>query len=69
MKKEWIEISCLPEQEIIRPADTQPDTPIGVAIVNEMGEPGWLGNHPDLKIHHGSICACWPGVNVVEEAK
>jgi hypothetical protein len=40
MKAEWIEICDRAEEEMIRLADTQLDMPIGVAFVNEAGEPG-----------------------------
>lgn len=67
MKMEWIEISDRAETEIIHLADTQIDMPIGVAFVNEKGEPGWIGSHPDLKIHHGSLRGCWPTLSEVTD--
>jgi len=69
MKKEWIEISCRAEAEITRVADTWIDMPIGVAFVNDQGEPGWIGTNPDLKIHYGSLRGCWPTVSAVQEEK
>ena len=66
MKKEWIEISCYAEEQITRVADTMIDMPIGVAFVNEKGEPGWIGDNPDLKIHYGSLRGCWPTISAVE---
>lgn len=66
MKKEWIEISCHAEEEIIRLADTQLDMPIGVAFVNEKGEPGWIGKDPNLQIHYGSLRGCWPVMSAME---
>jgi hypothetical protein len=69
MKKEWIEISCNAEAEITRVADNMTDLPIGVAFVNEKGEPGWIGTDPELKIHYGSLRGCWPTLSEVEEAK
>ncbi len=66
MKKEWITISDKAEAEIIHLADTQLDMPIGVAFVNEMGEPGWIGADPKLKIHYGSMRGCWPTISEVE---
>jgi hypothetical protein len=67
MKMEWITISDKAEAEMIRLADTQLDMPIGVAFVNEKGEPGWIGENPDLKIHHGSLRGCWPRLTEVED--
>ncbi len=45
------------------------DMPIGVAFVNEKGEPGWIGSNPDLKIHYGSLRGCWPTMSAVEDEK
>jgi len=67
MKMEWITISDKAEEEIIHLADTQLDMPIGVAFVNEKGEPGWIGANPDLKIHYGSLRGCWPVMSAVDE--
>jgi len=67
MKMEWITISDKAEEEIIHLADTQLDMPIGVAFVNEKGEPGWIGANPDLKIHYGSLRGCWPTLSAVDE--
>jgi hypothetical protein len=67
MKMEWIAISDKAEEEIIKLADTQLDMPIGVAFVNEKGEAGWIGDDPNLKIHHGSLRGCWPTLRPVEE--
>ena len=66
MKMEWIAISDKAEEEIIRLADTQLDMPIGVAFVNEKGEPGWIGSQSDLKIHFGSLRGCWPVMSEVD---
>lgn len=30
------------------------------AILNENGDPGWIGEDPTLRIHHGSLRGCWP---------
>jgi len=69
MKMEWITISDKAEEEIIRLADTQLDMPIGVAFVNHQGEPGWIGDNPELNIHYGSLRGCWPTVSAVEGKK
>jgi hypothetical protein len=66
MKMEWIAISDKAEEEIIHLADTQLDMPIGVAFVDENGEPGWIGANPDLQIHYGSLRGCWPTISAVE---
>lgn len=62
MKMEWIEMCERAEEEIIRLADTQLDMPIGVAFVNEQGEPGWFGRDPTLRIHRLSLRGCWPAM-------
>lgn len=67
MKIEWITISDKAKEEIIRLADTQLDMPIGVAFVDENGEPGWIGANPDLRIHYGSLRGCWPTISEVVE--
>lgn len=56
------------EEEIIKLADTHLDMPIGVAFVNEKGEPGWIGSNPDLKIHYGSLRGCWPVISSEKDA-
>lgn len=60
MKMEWIDICDQAEAEIIRVADEQLDLPIGLAFVDEAGEPGWIGGNPALRVHHGSLRGCWP---------
>jgi hypothetical protein len=67
LKLAWIEMSDLAEQKIIQLADAQPDMPIGVAFVNAAGEPGWIGDNPELQIHHPSIRGCWPVVHLPGE--
>ncbi len=60
MKMRWINMCDQAEAEITRLADTQPDTPIGVAFVDANGEPGWIGRDPTLRIHHLSLRGSWP---------
>lgn len=60
MKMEWIEMCDRAEAEIIRLADTLPDTPIGVVFVDSRGEPGWLCRDPALRVHHPSRGGSWP---------
>jgi hypothetical protein len=60
MKMEWIDICDKAEAEMIHLADTRPDMPIGVAFVDSMGEPGWIGRAPDLRIHRLSLRGSWP---------
>jgi hypothetical protein len=38
------------------------DMPIGVAFVDERGEPGWIGRDPTLRIHRLSLRGCWPAM-------
>ena len=37
--------------------------PIGVAFVDERGEPGWIGRDPTLRIHRLSLRGCWPAID------
>ena len=60
MNKTWIELHDKARQEMTLLADEQPDMPIGVAFVNESGEPGWIRSIPSLKIHAPSLRGCWP---------
>ncbi|MBE7498671.1 MAG: hypothetical protein HS117_27345 [Verrucomicrobiaceae bacterium] len=62
LKKAWIAMSDRADTEITRLADTQPEIPIGVAFVNENGEPGWIGNDSTLRIHRPSVRGCLPVV-------
>lgn len=62
LKLEWTEISAEAETKIIQIADARPDLPIGVAFVNEAGQPGWIGDDPSLRVHHPSLRGCWPAV-------
>jgi hypothetical protein len=65
LKLAWIAMSDRAEMEITRIADTMPGIPIGVAFVDENGEPGWIGGDPSLRIHRPSIRGCWPQVGPV----
>ena len=52
------------EAKITHLADTQPDTPIGVAFVDAAGRPGWPGDNPlSRSITQASAAACraWTG--------
>ena len=60
----WIRI--FDKAEISHLADTQLGMPIGVAFVDQNGEPGWIGANPNLKIQHGSLRDCWPTFSEVE---
>jgi len=67
LKEEWITMTDRAEAEMVRLADTQLDMPIGVAFVDERGEPGWIGNDPSLRVHHGTIGGCWPRMHAADE--
>lgn len=60
MKMEWIKMCDRAEEEMTRLAGTRPDMPIGVAFVDEAGEPGWIGRDPALRIHRLSLKGSWP---------
>jgi hypothetical protein len=66
LKRAWIEMSDEADAKITRLADTQPDTPIGVAFVDAAGKPGWPGDTPGLTIHHPGIRGCLPRVDGLE---
>ena len=66
LKMAWIEMSDDAEAKMVRLADEQPDLPIGVAFVDAAGHPGWLGDHPALRMHAPSIRGCWPVVHGLE---
>jgi hypothetical protein len=66
LKTQWVDISDKAEAEITRLADSLPDTPIGVAFVDERGEPGWLLDDPALRVHAPRIRGCWPTIAGVE---
>lgn len=66
MKAEWIDICDHAEAEMIRLADTQLDMPIGVAFVDDQGNPGWIGKNPNLHIHRPSLRGCWPVIHGAE---
>jgi hypothetical protein len=60
LKEEWIAASDRAREEMTLLADEQLDMPIGVAFVDETGEPGWVRTNPALKVHHPSLRGCWP---------
>jgi hypothetical protein len=66
LKNTWIEISDEAEAKMTRLANEHPDTPIGVAFVDEQGRPGWLGDDASLRAHAPSLRGCWPTVRGVE---
>jgi hypothetical protein len=63
MKEEWTDLHDKARQELTLLADEQPDMPIGVAFVDEKGEPGWIRSNPTLKIHAPTLRGCWPSID------
>jgi hypothetical protein len=63
LKEEWIEVSDRAREEMTLLADENSDMPIGVAFVNDQGNPGWIRSNPSLKIHHPSLRGCWPVIS------
>lgn len=61
LKNRWTEMGVEAEAEITQIADEQPDTPIGVAFVDHLGEPGWIGYNQRLTAHAGCIGGREPG--------
>lgn len=66
LKQDWTEMHVEAEEKMIRLADEQPDTPIGVAFVDAQGRPGWLGDDPALRPHAPCIRGCWPVVRSLD---
>jgi hypothetical protein len=62
LKRSWIAMSDRAESQITRVADTMPQVPIGVAFVDPVGVPGWIGRDPELQVHPPSVRGCWPRV-------
>jgi len=60
LKIAWSGMSIYAEEQINWLADTLPDTPIGVAFIDADGNPGWIGDNPDLRTHYPSVRACLP---------
>lgn len=63
LKEEWIAMHDKAREEMTLLANEQLDLPIGVAFVDEAGEPGWLRDNPSLRIHHPSLRGCFPAIS------
>ena len=66
LKTTWIEMSDEAEIKITGLADERPDVPVGVAFVDTVGRPGWIGDNPALRLHAPSVRGCWPVVHGIE---
>ena len=66
LKEAWMAMAIDAEEKMIRLADEQPDTEIGIAFVDAQGRPGWLGDDPTLRPHAPCIRGCWPVVHGIE---
>lgn len=66
LKTAWIEISEEAEAKLVNFADEKPEMPIGVAFVDAFGNPGWVGDNPDLRPHSASLYGCLPVVRRLE---
>ncbi len=62
LKEEWIAMADRAKEEMTLLANEQLDLPIGVAFVDEYGEPGWLRSNPALRVHQPSFKGCFPTV-------
>ena len=62
LKSVWITISDEAEAAMTALADARPDTPIGVAFVDSSGQPGWIGDNAQLRVHAPSVRGCWPTI-------
>lgn len=62
LKGAWINMSDEAERQINEVATSLPDTPLGVAFVDEKGRPGWIGDDSTLSVHYPSVRGCWPSI-------
>ena len=67
LKEEWIAVSDRAREQMTLLADENPDMPIGVAFVDDRGNPGWIRSDSTLRIHHPSLRGCWPTMIATEE--
>ena len=66
LKTTWIRISDEAEAKMTALADERPGIPIGVAFVDALGRPGWIGDDPSLRPHAPSVRGCWPVVHGID---
>jgi hypothetical protein len=66
LKAAWVATSDDAEARMTALANDRPDIPIGVAFVDSAGQPGWIGDDPDLMIHAPTIRGCWPIVRGID---
>jgi len=62
LKEEWIAMADRAREEMTLLANEQIDMPIGVAFVDERGEPGWIRGNPALRIHRPTLRGCFPSM-------
>ncbi len=62
LKMEWIALTDRARAEMTLLANEQTDLPIGVAFVDEHGEPGWIRGNPALRMHRPTLRGCFPCV-------
>lgn len=62
LKEEWVPMHDRAREEMTLLANEQIDMPIGVAFVDEHGEPGWPRRHPALRIYYPSLRGCFPSL-------
>jgi hypothetical protein len=64
LKEEWVPATDRAREEMTLLANEQPDLPIGVAFVDDRGEPGWIRRNPALRVHRPSLRGCWPAFHI-----
>ena len=62
LKARWTTLADAAQEQMTALADSRPEIPIGVAFVDEAGQPEWVGDNPAPRIHAPSIRGCWPTV-------
>jgi hypothetical protein len=66
LKTRWMAISDEADAQMTTLANERPEIPIGVAFVDAVGQPGWIGDNPALRLHAPSVRGCWPVVRGLE---
>lgn len=58
LKTRWMAMSDEAEVKITALADARPDIPLRVVFVDAVGQPGWIGDSPQLRPHAPFVRSC-----------